>query len=190
MEWNALREQWQRSAAEDAPDIGRLERGLWHRVRRRDGLETLVAGVLALVFGAGAWRAMASARWLESGFALLLVAVVVYIPFRLWRARRAIPDADPARPVRDYLDQARDAALAQAAMMRSVAWWYSGPIAVGVIGFVGARRDFDRYWLAYAAIVVVFTIVINWLNARAADRVFDAAARDIERQIRNLEDMQ
>lgn len=190
MEWNALRDQWRQSQADEAPELRRQSEGLWRRVRRRDGLETLVAALLVPVFGFAAWRALDAARWLEFGFAAFLVAVIVAIPLQLWRARRRIPAADPGRPVHECLEQARAAAASQAGMLRSVAWWYSCPIAVGVIGFVGASRGFDRFWLAYAAIVVALTLGINWLNARAADRVFDAAAQDIERQLRELEEMQ
>lgn len=189
MEWKALRDEWQQSQAGEAPGLHREPEALWRRVRRRDRLETLVAALLVPVFGFAAWRALSVGRWLEFGFALLLVAVIAYIPLHLWRARRSIPAADPARPVREYLEQSRAAAASQATMMRSVAWWYSGPIAVGVIGFVGASRGFDAHWLTYAAIVGAVTLGLNWINARAADRVFDAAARDIEHQLRELEEV-
>ena len=190
MEWSALRDQWQQSRSGEAPDLRRDTEGLWRRVRRRDGLETLVAVLVIPVFGFAAWRALAGGLWLEAGFALMLVAVMAYIPLHLWRARRSIPAADPGRPVREYLEQSREAAAAQASMMRNVAWWYSGPIAVGVIGFVGASSGFDTHWRIYAAVVVAVTLGINWMNARAADRVFDAAAQDIEQQLRDLEEMQ
>lgn len=190
MEWETLRAQWQQSPTGGAPDPRGLSDSLWRKVRRRDGLETFVAVLLLPVFGVSAWLELRAGNWLTAGFAILLVLAVAYIPWHLWRVRRKIPANDPGRPVRDYLVAARAAADAQATQMRNVAWWYSSPIAVGAIGFVGAQREFDTYWLVYAGVVIAITLGINWLNKRAADRVFDVAAKDIDEQLRNLEELQ
>lgn len=61
---------------------------------------------------------------------------------------------------------------------------------MGANGFIGAQRQFDTYWLGYAGGVIAITPGVNWPNERAADRVSDIAAMDIDEQMRNLEDLQ
>jgi uncharacterized membrane protein YfcA len=191
MEWNEMRTQWQQERVADDPV--RLSRPegtarLWRRVRSRDGLETLVAGLLALFFGAAAVVLFTDGLWVAAAFSLFLVAVVVYIPFRLWRSRRLIPEPDPERPVREFLAAERDAMVAQDAMLRSVARWYYGPIAVGVIGFYTGIQGLSVSSAIYAAIVIALCAAIEVMNRRAVEKSIRPAIEQIDEQIEQLEE--
>lgn len=190
MDWNALRSKWQKR--EDAAGSGRLERPggaarLWHRVRSRDLLETAVAIPLVPFFAVCAYWMAREGMWITAFFALFLVAVIVYIPRRLWRARRLIPRPDPNRPVREFLAAERAALAAQAEMLGSVARWYYGPIAVGVLGFYVSIKGFALSSLLYTLFVIALCVAIEAANRCAVRTRFLPAIEMIDEQIDQLE---
>jgi len=191
MDWNEMRAQWQRHAAPG--DEPRLERPretarIWRRVRWRDLLETGVAALLVPFFAGIAYWLASSGMRLAAAFALMLVLVLIYIPWRLWRSRRLIPEPDPEQPVRDFLRAERAAMIAQADMLRSVARWYYGPIAVGVIGFYTSIHGAALSSLIYAAVVLALCAAIEAGNRIAARKGFEPAIEQIDQQIRQLEE--
>lgn len=190
MDWDELRSRWQTHDEESGP--GRLERPggtahLWRQVRSRDGLESVVAFLLIPFFGTMAFFTIREGQWLAAGFAVFLVAVLIYIPWRLWRGRRIIPLPDPNRPVREFLLEERAALAAQAGMLRTVSRWYYGPIAVGVIGFYAGIHGAALSTLVYAALVAAMCIFIEVVNRHAVRTRFRPAIDMIDQQIHELE---
>lgn len=191
MDWDDMRKTWQRHGTSNGKV--RLERPggasrIWRRVRSRDSLETLVAVLLVPFFGATAIWMFRESQWIPGVFALFLVGVIVYIPWRLWRTRRLIPQVDPDRSVREFLVAERSALAAQADMLRRVASWYYGPIAVGVIGFYTSIHGASLSSLIYALFVLVLCTAIEVVNRAAANTRFQRAIDEIDEQIHQLED--
>lgn len=194
MEWNELRNGWQTRASDRKngapisadqlrPDA---RRRIWTQVRGRDWLETLVALTLAPFFGWVAVQMLTVGLYLAAFFAAFLVASVLRIAVRLWRARARIPDPDPGRSVLDFLRAERDALVAQADLLSSVARWYWGPIGVGTVGLFAGIRGMAPASFAYAACVVLLCIGIEYLNRRAVRTRFRPAIAAVEQQIESI----
>lgn len=191
MDWNELRSKWQaRDGAGAADVLARPDsvRRLWGRVRWRDTLESVVAFLLVPFFAVTAFWLARGGLWLAAAFAVFLVAVLVYIPWRLWRARRLIPQPDPNRPVREFLAAERAALAAQATMLRSVSRWYYGPIAVGVVGFYASIQGAAGSTLLYALFVFALCAAIEAANQCAVRMRFQPAIDLLDKQIHQLED--
>ncbi len=143
MDWDRIRSDWQSRPAEGVDRSLQRPAGLgrlWRRVHWRDWVETTVAVLMALFFGTTACWLLLAAMPVPAGFALWLTLVCIYIPLKLSRMRRLIPEADPEQPVIEFLRAERRALLGQRTMLASVWRWYWGPIAVGVIGFYVSIR--------------------------------------------------
>lgn len=190
MDWNRARLQWQTRPAASESDIlaeppkpGRL----WSIIRRRDGIETACAVFGAVLFGGFSVLLLLGGMALAAGFGFWLAAVCVYIPLRLRRARRLIPEPDPSQPVIEFLRAERQALLAQRELLGSVWRWYWGPIAVGVIGFFVSIKGWGWMSLAYVCAVIAMSVVIEFLNRRAIRHSITPLVELIERQIHELE---
>ena len=189
MDWEDLRDQWQArtpgaidTAALRPP--GRVR--LWQRVRRRDAVETLVALPMIPFFAATSYKLWTGGLWIPSLFALILLAVVTWIPIRLWHARRSIPEPDPGGTVLAFLTAERAALVVQAELLSTVARWYWGPIAFGVIGLSISIRGLSWASLAYAGFVVALCTVIEMANRAAVRSRFVPAIESVERQIEEI----
>lgn len=186
MDWNHLRDDWQ-ARRTDPPRIDALRPQvhdrLWRRVRVRDLVETAVAIPLLVVFAAAAVRLAHTGLYAAAVFSTFLVGAIAYIPYRLWRARRAIPVPDPSRPVVEFLEAERAALQAQAAMLSKVARWYWGPIAVGVIGFYTSVRGVSLDAALYAGFVVLLCVAIEAANRAAVRKRFRPAIERVEAQL-------
>lgn len=194
MDWNELRSGWQargdrnEAAAEISLELrSHAQQTLWRRVKWRDGLETVVALLLAPGFAFTAWWLAQAGLWWPAGFAAALVIAIVYIPIRLWRARRRIPVLDPGVPVIEFLRAERSALQAQAAMLSSVARWYSGPICVGVVGFYTSLKGPTVDSLIYALFVLGLFLAIEFGNRLAVRKRFEPAIDTLDHQISLLE---
>lgn len=191
MDWNQLKTDWQeqqREAAELQPARPDARNRLWRVVRSRDGMESMVALVMAPFFLAAAAILFLAELRIAALFAGFLFGVMIYIPWRLWRSRRLIPKPDPERPVREFLLAERSALDAQARMLRSVARWYYGPIAIGTIGLYTSLSGASLSSLLYALLVIAMCVVIEWINRRAAKTQFERSAATLDAQIRQLEE--
>ncbi len=190
MHWIEFRKTWQGTTdPETEAAAAPPERVAWlrRRIAWRDFLETAVALLLAPFFAWFGWLSWTREQWPAFGFSALLVAAVIYIPWRLWRERRKLPKADPRRPVKDYLRAERDAMRAQAELLESVWWWYLSPLAVGVIGLYVSIRGLVWQSLAYAAVVLAMYLAIGTANRVAARAQFRTAVGEIDEQLAQLE---
>lgn len=193
MDWDSIRQQWQAQAAgasEPAPGVEQLRREsdrLQRTIRRRDRLETIAAVVVAVFFLLAAGGEFSRGGWVGGGFALLLVAWAVFVPFRLRRARQALPEPRPDLPLRLYLQRQREAALVQARMLERAWLWYVAPCMVGLLGLTFSVPGSGTGRLVYGAFVVALGILVAWINRRAARQVFRGHARALQQQIESLD---
>jgi hypothetical protein len=186
MDWNELRNDWQARSDRTTVDLDlrpdERER-LWRRVRIRDRLETPVALLLVPLFGFAAVTLARAGLWIPAAFSAGLVAVLIYIPLRLRRARREIPGPDPGLSVLAFLDAERSALTAQADMLRSVARWYSGPVCIGVVGFFVSLAGPSIESLLYTLFVAALFVAIEVMNRVAVRKRFEPAIEQLDEQI-------
>lgn len=194
MNWDDAKTAWQKSKTSEADDVASLAPSsldkLWSRVLRRDWLETIVALPMIPLFGFTTWQSASKGLWAAAAFALLITAAVVWIPFKLRAARRLRPAPDPQQSVLEFLRAELAAVQAQSRLARAAWLWYMSPIAVGVIGFYTSVAGFNADSLRYAVLVIFFGIGVHALNYYGAAPRFDASARELEQQIRQIEDTQ
>jgi hypothetical protein len=188
MDWKQMQQRWQDAPAEPLESdllgpIKQRDQSLRAKVRRRDGLESLVALLMAPVFAYMAWRAGIAEQWLKCFFAGLLAAWAVYVPLHLWLTRRALPTLQPEQPLIKFLQQSHSAMVLQAQQLERAWIWYLGPCAVGVIGMSFAADGASIGAWIYAAIVIGFFAFLARLNTRAARTEFRDHADDIQRHI-------
>ncbi len=189
MDWNQLRYEWQARDPEPiAPERLRPTQRtkLWQRVRRRDLLETAVAIPLVPLFGVAAVMLAMAGLPTAAAFAGFLAVAVAWIPLRLWRARQSIPAPDPGGSALAFLRAERRALELQVELLSSVAWWYWGPIGVGVIGLVAGIRGLTPETLVYAGFVAVLCAAIEVANRLAVRKGIRPAIAAVDRQIREL----
>ena len=191
MDWRQIRQQWQTASDAAATDVALAEvqqrdRTLRAQLRRRDWLETGVAALVAPVFAVAAWFAGSRDAWWVMFFCIFLTLWCAFVPWRLWRARRGLPTPRHDLPLIDYLRQERAVMLGQARMLEQVWIWYLAPCAFGVIGLNASAMGWTPAVLAYAAVVLVFCLVLARLNHLAARTRFRAHAEQIEEQIAKI----
>lgn len=191
MNWDRVRMDWQSRPVGGADRLlhepTRLGR-LWQRIQWRDGLETGIAALVGLFFGVMAWWLLTEGMFVPAGFAFSLVLVCVYIPLRLSRARRLIPEADPAQPVIDFLRAERRALRRQRDILASVSRWYWGPVAVGAIGFYVSIRGWHWTSAVYVAVVLLASVIIEYANRAAVRENIEPALDELDEQIRKMEE--
>jgi hypothetical protein len=77
---------------------------------------------------------------------------------------------DPARAflsVRDFCAAEMASVDAQVALLNSVAWWYLGPVIVGINLFFAGLAGVNLKSLAYLAVTLVVAARIYTINRRA-----------------------
>jgi hypothetical protein len=190
MDWNRAREQWQtradQSGSKPLAELAEPAR-LWTIIRRRDWIETTVAVLCAVFFGAMSVALLLGGLQMAALFGLWLTGVCVYIPLRLRHARRLIPTPDPGRPVIEFLRAERAALVGQCELLGSVWRWYWGPIAIGVIGFFVSIAGWGWMSAAYVLIVVVMSAGIETFNRKAIRDSITPGLEALDRQIQDME---
>ncbi len=194
MDWNQIRRQWQQDGASGAPDsddeliasVRQRDAKLRKLVLRRDWLETAVAIVVAPIFAYAAWRAGWREAWWPMAFSAWLALWAIFVPWNFWRVRRRMTQPRSELPLIDYLRQAGDAMRDQARMLEQIWFWYLAPCAVGVIGLVVSGQGLTTGSLSYAVFVLVFCLLLGWLNRRAARTHFRDLAAQIDHQLTRL----
>ena len=193
MDWNDLRRRWHDGPATPVPDtlqreLEQRDRSLRETLKRRDRIETGAALVIAPVFIALAVKLFVEGEWAAFAFAALIVAWIAFVPWRLWRARRALPTPRPELPTVAYLGAEREAMLAQARMLEQAWLWYFAPCAVGVAGLAFSVAGFTPKSVVYVAIVAAFCIVMSAANRHAARVAFRDHAAAIARQLEHVDE--
>jgi len=170
-EMDRFKAAWQRQPMDAALDNDaaravisirqRLER-LHRTLRWRDGLETgsAVAGMILFACLAGALRG----ALVRIGAAVVAAGLGLVIA-KLHRAH----SGDPARAflnVRDFCVAEMASVDAQAALLNSVAWWYLGPVIVGINLFFAGLAGMNLKSLAYLAVTLLLAVYVYRINRR------------------------
>lgn len=190
MDWDRIREQWQRQPADAgtiAIEVLRLrDDALARRVRLRDRIELVAAVVVAVAFtGIGLLAALEEA-WLELVFAGWLVAWAISIPVWLHRGRAHLAEADPAAPLLQHLERRRQLAITQARMLERAWLWYVAPALVGLVGLTLAASGPTPGALVYLASSLALGAAIAWWNRHVARTRFRPHADALQAQIDTL----
>lgn len=194
MHWADLKSQWQaRQDVLDAPvpDVSALmqaDQAVHAAVWRRDWMETLGAGVVMLAFTGFTVRAWSNREWLEAAIYMGIALWSIYVAMRLRRARHQVPVPEASAPLREHLQQSRQAALIQAHMLERVWLWYVLPFTVASIVLVLAGKGPTVSALTYVVLVSAFGALVAWLNRRAARRYFRRHADALARLLAALEE--
>jgi hypothetical protein len=140
-----------------------LER-LHRTVQRRDRLETgcAVAGMILFACLAGALRG----ALVRIGAAVVVAGLGLVIA-QLHRAHSR-DRASAFLSVRDYCMADMASVDAQVALLNSVAWWYLGPVIVGVNLFFAGLAGMNLKSLAYLVLTLVVAARIYRINRRGA----------------------
>ncbi len=191
MDWNQIRQQWQDGEAcsptpVSVASVQRRDKELRTQVRHRDWLESAVGLLIAPFFAVAAGIAVAHDAWLPALFAAFLAAWALYVPWHLWRNRRLLPQAEPGRPLLDYLRASHTAMLLQARQLEQIWRWYLAPCAIGVIGLTFSVRGPVTGAFFYAAAMLGFCVLVALLNKHVAQTQFRVHAQQIEQQIFEL----
>lgn len=193
MDWDDIRSEWQSRPGSDRGGdlpLPREARRIWRSIRLRDFMETAVALVLALFFGANAWLLWIGGLAVSAAFSLWLVIACLGIAIRLRNARRLFPDRESDLPLLAFLHGERRALDRQRHLLNTVLWWYVGPIVIGVLGFFIGIRGLHWHSLAYAVIVLLVGFVIERANRSAVRHRIEPAMHALDEQIRQLEEDQ
>lgn len=143
-------------------------RKLDRQIRRRDWREVVAGIVAGIVIAPAAFRGPVLAR---VGAWLVLVGLVL-VMWRLYRARRiglrgatdlSLSVAEALRAEVRRLD-------VQIALLRSVWWWYVGPVSIGVVLLMAGLRGRSWFTLGYTLVVVLLAWAIIALNLRVVRR--------------------
>ena len=191
MNFDQLGEVWRRetggaparSPAEELAAVRGRAAELARIVRRRDRIETGVALAMLPIF---AWKAAASDHPLSVLGAAVIAVACVLIPVRLRMARHRA--ADPAQPVALALRAELARVRAQERLLGSVAWWYVGPIAVGLLLSTAGGTASPLFKAGYAAVVVAMCAWVLHLNRRAVREEIRPVAEELESWLAGLDE--
>jgi Sec-independent protein secretion pathway component TatC len=174
---------WQNQPVENTPmpleEIRRKARQFEKRISRRNLREYVGAalGIAAFTF----YIFKFSSPTIRAGSALI-IAGMICIVIQIYK--RASPGTLPAdAPLTVSIAFHRGELVRQRDLLRSVVWWYIGPIVPGLIVFgagITPRRG-EASLLNAVPLVCMFGLVV-WANRRAASR--------LDRQIAELDNLE
>ncbi|EWH08141.1 hypothetical protein DS2_18840 [Catenovulum agarivorans DS-2] len=140
-------------------------------LKRRDFTETALAFLLVPV-----WLiALNFSVSIIQTIGLILATVsCLYIPWRMYQARKVQVTPDAADNIKIFLNRQIDKIDRQIELLSNVVKWYIAPIAVSVsLIHLGSQVTetgmpvFDTFQIGYLITVLLVAIGIYWLNKRA-----------------------
>ena len=185
-----LRAVWRNQPLENPTmaleDIRRRAAGFEHRIGRRNRREFVAGGITIAIFGAYIWLLKGPLVRLGSALIIAGVALVMWRLYRSGRAEALPGDLGLTASLEFYrrqLTQQRD-------LLRTVLWWYLGPMIPGLLVFWSGSIPPGAFQaghlartLSYLLLFAAFFVWIWWINRRAAARL----DRQIE-ELNRLED--
>lgn len=151
------------------------------QIRLRDGTETIVALLLGPVF---VWLAVATPYLISRIGAGIIALCCLIIPLWFRAARR--PPPDPGLPVADAVEAELARVQAQRNLLRRTAWWYAGPIWVGVTLFmIGPLPAWAAVPVAAGAAALMAWLVRH--NHIVVRLQLDPWAEELEQAMREIE---
>ncbi len=157
------------------------------QIRFRDWRELIAGGVAGVMIAPAVLRGPLLARV----GALIILAGIGLVAFRLFAARRLTPSAgvDPALPVANALRVELDRVDAQISLLSGVAWWYVAPLLGGSVLLAAGSRGLAGW--SYTLGDTVFAALLGWgrrvLNHRAVRRTLQPKRREIMALLAQIE---
>lgn len=141
-------------------------------LRARDARELVACVFVAVVFGI--YLFIFRSPIMRLG-ALITVAGSIFIAWKILHARRRTPVAKPDATVVESLRAELHSVRTQSQLLRSVAWWYLLPLAVGGLVFVWGmpwnNLVFDLFFkIGFTLLSLALDVFIYRLNQRAASK--------------------
>jgi hypothetical protein len=174
---------WQNQPVENTPipleeirrRAGQFEKRISHRnLREYVGAAVTIAAFTFYIF-------KFSSPMIRTGSALI-IAGAICIAVQIYK--RASPGTLPAdAPLTESIAFHRGELLRQRDLLRSVVWWYIGPIIPGLVVFVaGVTPRLGAVSLLNVVVVLSVFAWVIWINRRAAQR--------LDRQIAELDNLE
>lgn len=138
------------------------------QLRWRDRIEVAACVVVAAVMIPAAFRG----PWLARAGAIVILAGLVLVAFRLWHAQRlGGPGAnDPSLSVADALRAELRRVNVQISLLESVAWWYVAPLMGGAVLLVAGSHPASWFTAGYVLAAALIAWLVIALNMRAVRR--------------------
>lgn len=185
--WRQQREPGTSRSPKDALAAVRREAvALERTIRNRDRLECGIALVMLPIF---AWLTFAARHDISRIGAAIIALGCLLIPVRLHLAREPM-STDPGQPLTLALAQELARVRAQQRLLASVAWWYFGPLGLGVVLFVAG--GLASAWLK-AGFTLVIVLFYGWLwrlNQAANRSQLAPRARQLESWLASLGELE
>jgi hypothetical protein len=133
----------------------------------RDGLETGLATAGVIFFAILFFTFPGSLA--KVGCAVIIGGLVLII-IRLRLARGPLAASGRELTVREFCMSELESVDAQIRLLKSVAWWYLGPVTLGVNLFFFGVRGLAWQSFCYLGATLVLAAFIYWLNQKAVRR--------------------
>ena len=158
---------------ESTADLIARTRKLERAIRRRDAIEATAAAIVVGCFGWALWSIeLPSIPAIGVGIIMVaaLASVVVMSLARHWDAA-----PDQSAPLKQFCQAEITRLDRQIQLLRTVSWWYSGPILTGCcVFFVGILLSVPElpamvFWFFLVAFLACFaaaSVIIQGINAR------------------------
>jgi len=119
--------------------------------------------------------------------ALITVAGSIFIAWKILHARRTTPAAKPDATVVESLRAELHSVRTQSQLLRSVAWWYLLPLAVGTLVFVwGMPFNNLVFSLIFNIVFTLFTLALDVFIYRLNQRAVSKQLLPVEAQLESL----
>ncbi len=192
MDWNQQRASWQTSnqtsQAEDLViKVRSKQSDIYKRIVWRDRLEILVAAILGPVFiGIGLFKLLTGGFWPGIFAAFLGIWCFVVIARLRWaRRHEQVPGFN--QDLHAFLSAELQAMRRQRDMLKSILWWYLGPLGIGVIGLYTSISGVSVKSAVYAGVVIVVYAFIYFANQAAAKNSMQTRIDEIKRALNELD---
>jgi hypothetical protein len=201
MDFDRLSDVWrhdggERSAPMTAKELAMIQaRALAfdRKIRLRNSVETLAA--ILVVVSMSRVALMANLPLLTRLGAGVMVLAGLFIPYWMWRVHRPRPASD--LPMAELLAQELSYVRAQIHLLRTVPWWYAGPIALGGVLFtlglalapIWGKLAPAAALVARIAYVCLFPAVyagVCWINRHVVVTYLRPREKEIEAQLASL----
>jgi len=157
------------------------------QIRFRDWRELIASAFVAVMIAPAVGRGPILSRV----GALVILAGLVLVAFKLWRARRFMTNsaAEVALPVAKALRVELQRIDAQITLLDGVGWWYVAPLIGGSLLLVAGSRGRAGwlFTLGYSIFAALLASAIIALNRRAVRRTLRPKREEVMRLLAQIE---
>lgn len=155
-------------------------------IRSRDIIEWIACAVVIAVFGF--YFFIFSSFWMKAG-SVIIVSSAIFIAYKL---KIAQPDTlndeiSANSSINEHLKEELEKIETQKDLLQNIAWWYIGPICIGLIVFTIGFQLAAIFKIFYIVIVLAMGAGIWYLNQKAVADRFDPLIREIRESLEFLE---